>query len=162
MHHDFQDGESQSTFEELCEMTGFSRRSLLQIVAAVILYMGVGATELFAGSHSIAAVFGGATPATFKAKLYKKVLLNGMDQYVQVPVDPDPAANPPYDGNGYFAVPHTTTQETNQPGYMQFNHAQTLNGLVSGRHYKVAIYMRTGSSPNYTYTWHTDTLWTQN
>ena len=142
-------------------MSGFLRRSLWQVVAAVVLYSGVGASDLFAATtHTFEHITYGNASKTVVAKHYRKVTLNGMQVWVQVPVDPDPNADPPYDGLGYFSVP--LYQDTLlYPGYYEYKYRQTLTNRTPGMEYKVKLYIRTGTPGNYTYTWENDQTWVQ-
>ena len=147
-------------------MTGFLRRSLLQAVAAVVLFASAGASDVFAAtSYDVGAVTYGNAPKTVVAKHYRKVTQNGMQVWVQVPVNPDPNADPPNDGLGYFSVPlYQTTLLYYMGGqpYNQYEYGTTLTNRTPGQQYKVDFYLRTGASPNYTYTsMNTSTSWTQ-
>ncbi len=83
-------------------MIGFLRRSLLQVVAAVVLYASAGASEVFAAtSHVVAAVTYGNVSKAVVGKLYHKVTNNGMHTWQQVLVDYNPSER---DGTEYFNV----------------------------------------------------------
>ncbi len=142
-------------------MSNLLRRSLLQAVAALVLMTGAGASDLFASTtHDVGAVTAGTAPKIVRATLEKRVLLNGMMQWVQVAVNADPNANPPYNGLGYFGVPVYRETEV-RSGYYQYSHGTTLINLVPGMQYRVVKYTRTGTSPNYTYTWLGEDIWIQ-
>ena len=131
----------------------------------MVLYSGVGASDLFAATtYDVGVVTYGNAPKTVVAKHYRKVTLNGMQVWVEVPVNPDPNADPPYDGLGYFSVPlYKTTLLYYMGGqpYNEYKYGTTLTNRTPGVQYKVEMFIQTGTPGSYTYTWHTTTSWTQ-
>ncbi len=136
-------------------MSGFLRRSLWQVVAAVVLFAGAGASDLFAATtHTTTAATAGGQPATVKGTLWKWVTVNGMSQWVRIELLPPDGFNP-------FAMPLVNTTPTGQQGYNYYTYSRGLTGLTPGVIYAVVHQTETGTAPNYTYTKISEDQWTQ-
>ena len=136
-------------------MSGILSRSLLQVVAAVVLFTGVSASELFAGTtYDVYAFTVGNNPTTVVGALYKQEFY------------------PPFYMFGYnqqlvngtmmpFDIP--VSQTTNfGPGMNQYIYKQTLANLTPGSYYSVEFYTSSGYGPGYFYTpFATPIGWTQ-
>ena len=139
-------------------MTGFVKRSLLQVVAAVVLFASAGASDVFADtSHIVAAVTYGNVSKAVVGKFYHKVTNNGMHTWQQVLVNYNP---PERDGTEYFNISYIDNTLL-YPQYYKYHYATSLSILEPGLEYKVEVYTRTGASPNYTYTSLGTDSWTQ-
>ena len=133
-------------------MTGILKRSLLQLVAAVVLFAGAGASDLFAGDQTITVTTGGPTPSTVVFTLWRLTTVNGPPTYVLQPVNDgvDEDGNPKLDSDGRMPMDFLSTTNLNYQWIHTYD--KTLTSLTPGTRYAATYEIQSGTLGNYTYT----------
>ncbi len=139
-------------------MTGFLRRTLLQAVAAVVLFAGAGESNLFAGTtETVAATTVGSTSSIVVFTLWRQTMVNGSPVYVIQPV----TVNGVLDTDGRMNLPLVNTIPIGMANMNNYVYGTTLTSLTSGTHYAVVCEVRGGTAPYYTYSTIQTTFWTE-
>lgn len=136
------------------------RRSLLQAIAAVVLFACAGGADVFAGTtQTVAATTNGSAPATVVFTLWRRVYAPGVPPAWQLVTVWDNNANPPgedIDGRMNLPVVSTTPGGGGNNTYI---YGTTLTGLTPGVSYAYVCENQVGN-PAYYSTLQT-VYWTQ-
>ena len=134
------------------------RRSLLQVVAAVVLFVGAGAAELFAGTtEAVAASTNGSSQSVVVYTLWRLANVNGIPRYVLQPV----TVNGTLDTDGRMNLPLVNTIPMGISNMNNYIYGTTLTGLTSGTAYAVVCEVESGTAPNNTYSTIQTTYWVE-